>query len=146
MKKLIFLGLFILSICTTSNAQTDEQRATAKTAVEQWTNYYGLTARQRVKAEDVQLLRLSNIAEVEAAAVTGQMSEELRLRKMVSINEGAIGSMARSFDEKQMALYSSKRQALRKALNDEETSLRKSKTSAAMIQIRQLQLKQAFVW
>ena len=111
-----------------------------------WTNYYGLTARQRVKAEDVQLLRLSNIAEVEAAAVTGQMSEELRLRKMVSINEGAIGSMARSFDEKQMALYSSKRQALRKALNDEETSLRKSKTSAAMIQIRQLQLKQAFVW
>lgn len=145
MKKLLFLGLFIFSALF-SGAQTETERAKAKVAVEDWTARYSLNASQIEKANAIQLQKMANIAEVEAAVQTSGMTEDVQLKKMVALNEGAISSLALSFNQSQKVIYNQQRSLLRKALNTAHVTLKNTASSSTDFERNLLKLKSEFVW
>jgi hypothetical protein len=145
MKKLLFLGLFIFS-ASFSYGQTEAERATVKAAVSEWATRYSLNAAQIEKASNIQFQKLANIAEVETAVKQNGMTEDMRLKKMVALNEGAISSLTLSFDKAQKAIYSDQRSRLRVALNKESIALKNAATSSVDFERGLLKLKSEFAW
>ncbi len=145
MKKLLFLGLFIFSM---SNcwSQTDADRVLMKQAVTQWTTQYKLTATQITKAEDIQLQKFNNYTAVQAAAKDGTLTEYQRLQKIVSLNEGAMASLALSFDKAQRETYNEQRSNLRTLLNKEKIAQKNAGQSPSEIELHLLRIKSEFVW
>jgi hypothetical protein len=145
MKKLLFLGLFIFSMLN-SWSQTDAQRAVMQQNVAQWTTQYQLSAAQTLKANEIQLQKFNNTTEVEAAAKSGALTEYQRLQKIVSLNEGAMASLALGFDKQQLEAYHAQRTRLRTLLNKEKIAQKNAQKSASEIELYLLHVKSEFVW
>jgi hypothetical protein len=145
MKKLLFLGLFIFSTLN-SWAQTDTDRAAMQQAVAQWATQYELSAAQTTKANEIQAQKFSNTAEVEAATKSGELTAYQRLQKLVSLNEGAMASLALSFDKQQLEVYAAQRSKLRTLLNKEKITQKNAQKSASEIEFDVMRIKSEFVW